>query len=463
MSRLPRRRRARCAFMARLWPKRAGAKAFRRRSADRDGDRTRRAGVDAARLRRLRPRRLHAERRSSTAAVRMIAEAAASRAAAALRGRARDRRASAARSPRAAQRPGMTRHRSSREPGTATCSSPATPTCEAVGIGGELARAARAAPRPHEGDPRSRRLAGGVTSTRPAAPACASPARRRPACAPILHLQAVPSRSTTTTACARSRRPPPPSTSTTRPRAGTRRCSTIPRGPPARSSIPPAAAPDGRAVRAPEERTGGELPGRAQRRPAAAARRRARLEADVASRRKDMDFIEAKNAAAREIALASACRRCCSASPATTPTPTTQEANRAFWRQTVLPLVNRTAQALSAWLTPAYGGGLRAVARPRPGRGAVAGARGAVGADRARELPHRRREARRGRVWRRVDGNDFPQERKLKSDQPRVPAGQPGGGRWTGDGGGGAVADTGSDDRVHFVQIEGERQYSCEP
>ena len=31
------------------------------------------------------------------------------------------------------------------------------------------------------------------------------------------------------------------------------------------------------------------------------------------------------------------------------------EANRSFWRQTVLSLVNRTAKALSAWLAPAFG------------------------------------------------------------------------------------------------------------
>jgi phage portal protein BeeE len=31
-----------------------------------------------------------------------------------------------------------------------------------------------------------------------------------------------------------------------------------------------------------------------------------------------------------------------------------QEAQRAFWRQTVLPLVNRTARALSSWLAPAF-------------------------------------------------------------------------------------------------------------
>ena len=35
-----------------------------------------------------------------------------------------------------------------------------------------------------------------------------------------------------------------------------------------------------------------------------------------------------------------------------------QEAQRAFWRQTVLPLVNRSAKALSAWLGPVWGGGL---------------------------------------------------------------------------------------------------------
>jgi phage portal protein BeeE len=35
-----------------------------------------------------------------------------------------------------------------------------------------------------------------------------------------------------------------------------------------------------------------------------------------------------------------------------------QEANRSFWRQTVLPLVARTAKAISAWLAPAYGSAL---------------------------------------------------------------------------------------------------------
>ena len=35
------------------------------------------------------------------------------------------------------------------------------------------------------------------------------------------------------------------------------------------------------------------------------------------------------------------------------------EANRALWRHTVLPLINRTAQALAHWLSPAFGEGLQ--------------------------------------------------------------------------------------------------------
>ena len=35
-----------------------------------------------------------------------------------------------------------------------------------------------------------------------------------------------------------------------------------------------------------------------------------------------------------------------------------QEANRVFWRQTVLPLGNRIGAALAQWLAPAFGAGL---------------------------------------------------------------------------------------------------------
>ncbi len=74
---------------------------------------------------------------------------------------------------------------------------------------------------------------------------------------------------------------------------------------------------------------------------------------------KDMDFIEAKNAAAREIALAIGVPPMLLGIPGDNTYSNYQEASRALWRQTVLPLVARTVRALSAWLSPAYGGGLQ--------------------------------------------------------------------------------------------------------
>jgi HK97 family phage portal protein len=65
---------------------------------------------------------------------------------------------------------------------------------------------------------------------------------------------------------------------------------------------------------------------------------------------KDMDFIEAKNAAAREIALALGVPPMLLGIPGDNTYSNYQEANRALWRQTVLPLVNRIAAALSSWL-----------------------------------------------------------------------------------------------------------------
>jgi HK97 family phage portal protein len=69
---------------------------------------------------------------------------------------------------------------------------------------------------------------------------------------------------------------------------------------------------------------------------------------------KDMDFIEAKHVAAREIALALGVPPMLLAIPGDNTYSNYQEATRTFWRQTVLPLVNRTAKALSAWLAPAF-------------------------------------------------------------------------------------------------------------
>lgn len=73
---------------------------------------------------------------------------------------------------------------------------------------------------------------------------------------------------------------------------------------------------------------------------------------------KDMDFIEAKNAAAREIALAMGVPPMLLGIPGDNTYSNYQEANRSFWRQSVLPLVSRTANAMSAWLAPAFGGGI---------------------------------------------------------------------------------------------------------
>jgi HK97 family phage portal protein len=69
---------------------------------------------------------------------------------------------------------------------------------------------------------------------------------------------------------------------------------------------------------------------------------------------KDMDFIEAKHVAAREIALALGVPPMLLGIPGDNTYSNYQEATRTFWRQTVLPLVNRTAKSLSAWLGPAF-------------------------------------------------------------------------------------------------------------
>jgi HK97 family phage portal protein len=73
---------------------------------------------------------------------------------------------------------------------------------------------------------------------------------------------------------------------------------------------------------------------------------------------KDMDFIEAKRAAARDIALAFGVPPMLLGIPGDNTYANYQEANRAFYRMTVLPLVARTAKELSAWLAPAFGEGL---------------------------------------------------------------------------------------------------------
>jgi phage portal protein BeeE len=103
-----------------------------------------------------------------------------------------------------------------------------------------------------------------------------------------------------------------------------------------------------------------------------------------------------------------------------------QEATRMFWRQTVLPLVARTAKALSGWLAPAYGS-------PIELRADLDGI----------EALSTEREA----LWTRIDKATFltPDEKraaagygpitsgdeislKFNPDQPQMPTGQSGGG-----------------------------------
>lgn len=69
---------------------------------------------------------------------------------------------------------------------------------------------------------------------------------------------------------------------------------------------------------------------------------------------RDMDFIEAKHVAAREIALAFGVPPMLLGIPGDNTYSNYAEANRSFWRQTVLPLVSRTTKALANWLAPAF-------------------------------------------------------------------------------------------------------------
>ncbi|MDX3928863.1 MAG: phage portal protein [Shinella sp.] len=66
---------------------------------------------------------------------------------------------------------------------------------------------------------------------------------------------------------------------------------------------------------------------------------------------REMDFVAAKNGAARDIALAFGVPPMLIGIPGDATYANYQEANRAFFRLTVLPLIFRTASALSAWFS----------------------------------------------------------------------------------------------------------------
>lgn len=101
---------------------------------------------------------------------------------------------------------------------------------------------------------------------------------------------------------------------------------------------------------------------------------------------REMDFAEAKNSAARDIALAFGVPPMLLGIPGDNTYANYQEANRAFWRQTVLPMIARTLAALSHWTMPLYGDAFRLD----------------YDADRVDALSEER-EA----VWRRLEGASF--------------------------------------------------------
>jgi HK97 family phage portal protein len=74
----------------------------------------------------------------------------------------------------------------------------------------------------------------------------------------------------------------------------------------------------------------------------------------------DMDFVETRHQAAREIALAFGVPPMLLGIPGDATYANYREANSAFWRLTVLPLVNRAARAISGWLGDRVGGELAA-------------------------------------------------------------------------------------------------------
>ncbi len=72
----------------------------------------------------------------------------------------------------------------------------------------------------------------------------------------------------------------------------------------------------------------------------------------------DMDFLNSQHAAAREIALAFGIPPMLLGIPGDNTYANYREANRAFWRQTVLPLVQKTSLGLENWLQAWFGSSL---------------------------------------------------------------------------------------------------------
>lgn len=71
---------------------------------------------------------------------------------------------------------------------------------------------------------------------------------------------------------------------------------------------------------------------------------------------KDMDFVQAKHSSARDIALAFGVPPQLLGIPGDNTYANLQEARLSLWEQTVLPLVQRTVDALNSWLVPMFAG-----------------------------------------------------------------------------------------------------------
>ena len=76
---------------------------------------------------------------------------------------------------------------------------------------------------------------------------------------------------------------------------------------------------------------------------------------------KDMDFVEAKNSSARDIALAFGVPPQLLGIPGDNTYSNLQEARLALWEQTVVPMVCATTDALNNWLVPMFDGNLELV------------------------------------------------------------------------------------------------------
>ena len=188
-----------------------------------------------------------------------------------------------------------------------------------------------------------------------------------------------------------------------------------------------------------ERGIGGEFLRRDQRRSASAARRRARLEGAVAFA-KGHGFPESKAGAAREIALAFGVPPLLLGLPGDNTFNNYTEANRAFWRQTVLPLVARVQKSFQAWLQPHFGpfrldynaDRLEALASERASEWERVGKAAFLTLDEQREAVGYGPAPKEALFAKR----DLALERRYRPDQPRVPAGNSGGGQWTSGGDG---------------------------